>query len=191
MQAPVLPRAFYARPTVEVARALLGKVVVHGECAGRIVEVEAYVGEGDPAAHAARGLTPRTRVLYGAPGHAYVYFIYGMHECLNLVAEEEGSPGCVLIRALEPVAGVELMMRRRGVQRPHEVASGPAKLTQAMAITRALNGRDVTHGDFTVREGDGTEFEIAATPRIGIREATDWELRFLWKGSPWTSRRGR
>ncbi|WP_180542056.1 DNA-3-methyladenine glycosylase, partial [Nevskia soli] len=102
----ILRRGFYNRPATDVARDLLGRVIVHGETAGRIVETEAYLGVNDLAAHSARGLTPRTRVIFGPPGHAYVYFIYGMHECLNLVAEPEGQAGCVLIRALEPVAGL-------------------------------------------------------------------------------------
>ena len=104
----ILPRSFYARSTVEVARDLLGKVLVHGPTAGIIVETEAYLGGEDQAAHSARGLTQRTRVIFGPPGHAYVYLIYGMYECLNLVAERDGRPGCVLIRALQPVSGVEL-----------------------------------------------------------------------------------
>jgi DNA-3-methyladenine glycosylase len=107
----ILPRSFYARDTIEVARGLLGKVLVHGETSGKIVETEAYLGGDDLAAHSARGITNRTRVIFGPPGHAYVYFIYGMYECLNLVAEPDGQPGCVLIRALEPVAGIETMRR--------------------------------------------------------------------------------
>ncbi|MBI4906723.1 MAG: DNA-3-methyladenine glycosylase [Acidobacteria bacterium] len=188
MQAPVLDRPFYERPTIEVALSLLGKIIVHGACAGRIVEVEAYLGESDPAAHAARGLTPRTRVLYGPPGHAYVYFIYGLHECLNLVAEPEGSPGCVLIRALEPLAGIDQMRERRGMERLVDLMSGPAKLTKAMGITRELNGLDVTRGTFTVRDDGAQVGEIEATPRIGIGQAADWELRFLVRGSRWASR---
>src|ERR1035437_3068908 len=109
----ILLREFYNRPASQVARALLGKVLVHGKTAGRIVETEAYLGLDDLAAHASRGITDRTRVIFGPPGHAYVYFIYGMYECLNLVAEPDGQPGCVLIRALEPVAGIETMQRRR------------------------------------------------------------------------------
>src|ERR1035441_8411582 len=114
---PILKRSFYHRPTVEVARDLLGKVLVHGSAAGVIVETEAYLGGDDLAAHSARGLTERTRVIFGPPGYAYVYIVYGMYECLNLVAEAEGKPGCVLIRALEPVAGVGLMRRRRPAAR--------------------------------------------------------------------------
>src|SRR5438128_839038 len=134
---PILKRAFYARPPAEVARGLLGKVLVHGRTAGIVVETEAYPGGDDLASHSARGVTDRTRVIFGPPGHAYVYFIYGMYECLNLVCESEGTAGCVLIRALEPVAGLELMRRRRPAARKDEdLASGPGRLTLAMAITR-------------------------------------------------------
>src|SRR5947209_5879283 len=134
---PILKRSFYERPTVEVARGLLGKVLVHGPTAGVIVETEAYLGGEDLAAHSARGITERTRVIFGPPGHAYVYFIYGMYECLNLVCEPAGVPGCVLIRALEPVAGMDLMRTRRpAARKPEQIANGPGKLTLAMAITR-------------------------------------------------------
>src|SRR5262245_24065745 len=144
---PIVKRSFYARPPEVVARELLGKVLVHGPTAGIITETEAYLGEGDLAAHAARGMTPRTQVIFGPPGHAYVYFIYGMYECLNLVCEPEGKAGCVLIRALEPVAGIEVMQQRRpAARRPEQLASGPGKLTLAMGTTRALNGADVTRG---------------------------------------------
>src|SRR6266567_7277806 len=110
---PIVKRAFYARPTIEVARGLLGKVLVHGPAAGIIVETEAYLGGDDLASHSAAGITDRTRVIFGPPGHAYVYFIYGMYECLNIVAEPEGMPGCVLIRALEPIGGLDIMRFRR------------------------------------------------------------------------------
>src|SRR3954468_17741693 len=150
---PILPKAFYNRPTVEVARDLLGKVLVHGRTAGTIVETEAYPGGDDLASHSARGITNRTRVIFGPPGYAYVYFIYGMYECLNLVAEPEGRAGCVLIRALDPICGVEDMFRRRPAARKLEdLASGPGKLTLAMNITRADNGRDVTRGSLVVRK---------------------------------------
>ncbi len=186
--AAVLAREFYERPVVEVARGLLGMLLVHGRVAGRIVEVEAYTGERDAAAHAAAGLTNRTRVLYGPPGHAYVYLIYGMYECLNLVAEPAGSPGCVLIRALEPVAGLAAMRERRGVAKLESLASGPGKLTIAMGIGRGHNGADVTQGRLTVRRPvDWVEPEIGVSPRIGIRKAADWELRFFVKGSRFVS----
>ncbi len=168
---------------MDVARDLLGKLLVHGRAAGRIVEVEAYLGREDLAAHASRGLTNRTRVLFGPPGHAYVYFIYGMYECLNIVAEPEGTPGCVLIRALEPLAGISLMQRRRPAARSvEELASGPGKLTLAMGITRRHNGADLTCGPLTVRELPGEpRREIAVTPRIGIRHCADWPLRFHFR----------
>jgi len=186
---PVLPRPFYQRPTVEVARDLLGKTLVHGRTAGIIVEAEAYLGGDDLAAHSARGLTDRTRVIFGPPGHAYVYFIYGMYECLNLVAEPEGRPGCVLIRALEPVAGLDLMRRRRpAARKPEDLAGGPGKLTLALAITRAQNGADVTRGPLTVREPlEKRALEIAVTPRIGITQCADWPLRFLIRGNRYVS----
>jgi DNA-3-methyladenine glycosylase len=186
----ILPRSFYARPTIEVARDLLGKILVHGETAGRIVETEAYLGGDDLAAHSARGITKRTRVIFGPPGHAYVYFIYGMHECLNLVAEPDGTPGCVLIRALEPVAGIDLMRERR--PKAHSVralASGPGRLTLAMGITRAQNGADVTRGHLVVRKPRiAPPVEIEVTPRIGITHCADLPLRFLIAGNPFVSR---
>jgi DNA-3-methyladenine glycosylase len=124
-------------------------------------------------------------VIFGPPGHAYVYFIYGMHECLNLVAEPEGSPGCVLIRAAEPLAGMDLMKRRRTKARSTEkMASGPGNLTRAFAITRAQNGADVTRGSLVVRRlRSEPAFEIHVTPRIGIRHCADWPLRFVMAGN--------
>ncbi len=190
---PILKREFYTRPTVEVARDLLGKVLVHGAAAGVIVETEAYLGGNDLAAHSARGITDRTRVIFGPPGHAYVYFIYGMYECLNLVAEPEGKPGCVLIRALEPADGIELMRGRRPAARKAEdLASGPGKLTLAMGITRAQNGADVTRGSLVVRQpAEKRAFEIDVTPRIGIRECADWPLRFVIRRNRFVSRQAQ
>lgn len=177
---PVLPRSFYNRPTIDVARDLLGKLLVHGDTSALIVETEAYLGVNDRAAHAFRGITKRTRVIFGPPGHAYVYFIYGMYECLNLVAEPDGVAGCVLIRGAEPVSGIETMFARRpGTRRVSELANGPGKLTLAMAITRAHNGRDVTVGDLVVRDVRRKPTRIETTPRIGIRHCADWPLRFV------------
>ena len=174
----VLPQDFYMRPTIEVARDLLGKVIEHGGRAGRIVEVEAYLGEGDAAAHSARGATPRTRVIFGRPGHAYVYFIYGMHYCLNLVAEPEGKAGCVLIRALEPLFGVT------------QACNGPAKLTRSLGITLAQNGCDVSRGPIRLytEKKDGEALQIATSPRIGITKSVDLPLRFFLAGNPFVSR---
>ena len=162
----ILPRGFYARATVEVARGLLGKILVHGETSGKIVETEAYLGGDDLASHSARGVTNRTRVIFGPPGHAYVYFIYGMYECLNLVAEPNGKPGCVLIRALEPVAGIETMQRRRPAAHTlRDLTSGPGRLTLAMGITRAQNGVDVTRGALTVRTAGGRASRLRSRSR--------------------------
>jgi len=186
----ILRRAFYARDAVTVARDLLGKILVHGDTAGKIVETEAYLGGDDLASHSARGITNRTRVIFGPPGHAYVYFIYGMYECLNLVAEKVGQPGCVLIRALEPAAGIETMQRRRpSAHTLRDLTSGPGRLTLALGITRALNGADVTRGSLTVRTPARPQtFEIEVTPRIGIRHCADWPLRFTIRDNPFVSR---
>jgi DNA-3-methyladenine glycosylase len=186
---PILKRDFYERHTVEVARDLLGKVLVHGSAAGIIVETEAYLGGDDLASHSARGITDRTRVIFGPPGHAYVYFIYGVYECLNLVCEPEGKPGCVLIRALEPVAGIERMrLRRPAARKDEDLASGPGKLTLAMGITRAQNGADVTRGALVVRDpAEKRRVEIAVTPRIGITKCADLPLRFTVRGNRFVS----
>lgn len=190
---PVLRREFYQRPTVQVARGLLGKALVHGPAAGIIVETEAYPGRDDRASHSSRGLTPRTRVIFGPPGHAYVYFIYGMYECLNIVAEPEGQPGCVLIRAIEPVDGIAIMQQRRPAARKIEdLASGPGKLTLAMGITRAHYGVDMTRGSLVVRQpAEPRTIPIDVTPRIGIRECADLPLRFLIRGNRFVSLAGR
>jgi len=186
---PILKRPFYERPSAEVARGLLGKVLVHGPAAGIIVETEAYPGRDDLASHSARGITARTRVIFGPPGHAYVYLIYGMYECLNLVAEPEGTPGCVLIRALEPVAGIELMRQRRhAAGKLEDIARGPGRLTMAMGITRAHYGVDVTRGSLVVREpAEPRVPEIEATPRIGLHVCAQRPLRFILRGNRFVS----
>ena len=173
-----------------MARECLGKVIVHGSTAGRIVEVEAYLGLKDLAAHASRGITGRTRVIFGPPGYAYVYFIYGMYDCLNFVAEQDRTPGAVLIRALEPLSGLAAMQRRRPkARRVEDLASGPGKLTLALGITRKLNGADLVEGPITVRRlRDEPAFETAEGPRIGIRHCADWPLRFWIKGNRFVSR---
>lgn len=173
-----------------MARDCLGKILVHGSAAGRIVEVEAYLGTDDRAAHAWRGPTDRTRVIFGPPGHVYVYFIYGMYECLNFVAEPEGMAGCVLIRALEPIAGIATMRRRRpAAKKVEDLASGPGKLTLAMGITRELNGADLVAGPLQVRRPlEESPFEIQVTPRIGISHCADLPLRFIIQGNRFVSR---
>lgn len=187
----MLPRRFYERAATEVARALLGKVLAHGNVSARIVETEAYLGLADEAAHAWRGRTPRTQVIFGPPGHAYVYLIYGMHDCLNVVSEPEGSPGCVLIRALEPLTGIAVMKRRRWADRLQDLTNGPGKLTRALGITLRHNGVDLTRGPITIAEPSHSEsFEIAVSPRIGITRNVDSPLRFYIAGNSFVSRGG-
>ena len=192
--APRLPRAFFARETEIVARELLGAVLAcrssEGIAAGRIVETEAYLGEHDAACHAAAGLTPRTRSLYGPPGTAYVYFIYGMYWCVNAVTRETGLPSAVLIRALEPVAGVDLMRRRRPRARnAMELANGPGKLCIALGITGNHHGASLLQGDLTIRAGESLPDErVVVTPRIGITHAAQLPLRYCVRDNPCTSR---
>ena len=190
----VLPSAFYARPTLEVARDLLGKVLVHrtraGTVAGSIVEVEAYVGESDPACHAAAGLTRRNAPLYGFPGRAYVYLNYGIHCLVNVVTEPEGVPAAVLIRALEPRDGIELMRRRRSRRVPHravrlhdvDLCRGPGNLTCACAITLSQNRFDLS-GDRLFIEDRGEAIpQVVWGHRIGISVGTNYHWRcFAWR----------
>ncbi|WP_227370327.1 DNA-3-methyladenine glycosylase [Halomonas sp. M20] len=186
-----LTRSFYARPALEVARDLLGRhlVRVQGDerLVGRIVETEAYGGTEDSASHAARGLTPRNAPMFGPPGHAYVYLIYGIHDMFNLVTESSGHPGAVLLRALVPITGETSMIARRSGKNGRNLANGPGKLTQAMGITLAeLNRHDICQGKRLWLE-QGTPVEdshVIAGPRIGIpyaeskdREAP-WRLRY-------------
>ncbi len=182
---------FFLRSTVGLARELLGCVLLHGETAGMIVETEAYLGEGDLAAHSSRGRTERTDVIFGPPGRAYVYFIYGMHECLNVVAEPEGTAGCVLIRALHPLCGLQQMSERRRWTGPAiGLTNGPGKLTQALAITRRNYGQRLDQGELVIRKWPKKPaFKIAVTARIGITQCADWPLRFIWAGHPALSRR--
>jgi len=196
-----LDRAFFARNPRRVARELLGKVLVRGsrrpQLAARIVEVEAYLGETDPAAHAASGRTARNAVLFGPPGYAYVYFIYGNHYCLNVSCEREGKAGCVLFRALEPLTGVEKMAHARGagirgLRNPPALTSGPGRLAEAFGITRARdNGRDLTSSRSGLWIGhDGFRAgRIKITPRIGISKAADKPLRYLLEGNAFVSGR--
>ncbi len=178
-------------PAPRVARELLGKTLVFDSIEGRIVETEAYLGEDDGAAHSARGITPRTRVIFGPPGHAYVYFIYGMYDCLNIVCEPEGIAGCVLIRALEPISGLDRMREHRpSARRDEDLANGPAKLTRALGIKIAHNGVDVTKGPITIHPPERVEkFEIATSPRIGITKSADLPLRYFIKDNRYVSRR--
>ncbi len=184
-----LPHAFYARPVLDVARDLLGCVVRHGETAGVIVETEAY-HDSEPACHAHVGLTPRTHILFGPPGRAYVYRSYGIHALLNAVCEPEGVGAAVLVRALEPIDGLELMRRRRGLDRVEDLCSGPGKLTQALGIDLALNGSDIVSGPiaFEPRPPEWEAVEHVTGTRIGITKAAELPWRFAVTGSRMVSR---
>jgi DNA-3-methyladenine glycosylase len=202
-EATLVPRALFLDPPDMVARKLLGKLLVRGgePLVGRIVEVEAYFGESDPAAHSFAGKTARNAVLFGPPGHAYVYFVYGMHFCLNVSCEPEGVAGCVLLRALEPLCGLEAMAIARGLAAPiraskalSSLTSGPGRLCQAFGVTRARdNGVDLTapESDLQILDDGFIAGEVLVTPRIGISKDAERAARFLLAGNPFVSgRRG-
>jgi DNA-3-methyladenine glycosylase len=181
---------FYARPVLEVARALLGCVVVHDGAAGVIVETEAY-HEHEPACHAFVGLTPRTRTLFGPPGRAYVYRSYGIHALLNAVCEGPGVGAAVLIRALEPLEGIEPMYSRRGVRRSQELCSGPGKLTQALGVGLSHNDSDLSAGPVQIHPSPAPHWRdpsIEVGRRIGITKAAELSWRFCVAGNPNVSR---
>lgn len=189
----LLPQSFFARDTAEVARDLLGKVVVSTAggvtTGGRIVETEAYLGSHDPGSHAAtRGVTRRNVVMYGTPGRAYVYFTYGAHHMLNLVCEIEGVAGGVLIRALEPLIGVEEMKRRRGVTDVRQVANGPGKLALALGIDLSDNDTVLGEGRLSVHEAPPPSERVAVTGRVGLSAGHELDLRFYLEGDPFVSR---
>ena len=187
------PSSFYDRPTELVARELLGAVLecttVDGTASGRIVETEAYLGPDDPACHAVAGRTERTWHLHGPPGIAYIYFIYGAHWCFNAVTREEGHGSAVLVRAVEPVRGVELMRRRRGmVRRDIDLTNGPGKLCQALGITGALDGARLDRGALRILVGEPLpDADVDVTARVGITKAADWPLRWVVRGNPYVS----
>lgn len=187
-----LPAGFYARDTELVARGLLGATLectVRGvRCRGRIVETEAYTGEEDLACHAAAGRTTRTEVLYGPPGRAYVYFVYGMHWCVNAVTRRAGLPSAVLIRAVEPLEGIAAMRRRRGVTRERDLTNGPAKLCEAMGITGAQNGLSLQTSPLRILRGEHVpDDDVAVTKRIGISRAVEEPLRWIVRSSAFVS----
>lgn len=192
---PRLPRRFYAREPVALARDLLGRILFFrtedGLLAGRIVETEAYTGQADPASHAFRGPTARNRVMFGAAGHAYVYFTYGMHYCLNVTAEKPGVAGAVLLRALEPLSGMAIM-RARGDHWPESrLLSGPGKIGRAFGLTLADNGRDFTRGPLGIAEGRPVaDDQVSISRRVGISKAVELPYRFFVTASPAISVRG-
>lgn len=192
-----LSRRFYARDALAVAPDLLGRSLVHegpdGTVTGRIVEVEAYCGPDDPASHAFRGCTPRNAVMFGPAGHLYVYFSYGMHHCANVVCGPEGSPGAVLLRAVQPLSGLAVMSARRGTADVRALARGPGRLGQAFGLDLSCNGHDLVAGPVWIGGGRVLAGPVAATPRIGISRATEQPWRFYEVG-PWacpTPRRPR
>lgn len=190
----ILPAAFFDRDTEQVSRELLGCVLectsARGKASGIIVETEAYIGEHDPACHAAAGRTMRTAPLYGRPGTAYVYFIYGMYWCVNAVTRAEGLPSAVLIRALEPLAGVELMRARRvRAKTDRELTNGPGKLCIALGIGRAHNGASLQRGPIVIREGERVaDSEVVVASRVGIKKAADWPLRWYVRNNSFVSK---
>ena len=190
----ILPRRFYARDAREVAPELLNKVLVHGHRSGRIVEVEAYVGDGtDPGSHAHRGRTPRNATMFGPPGHLYVYFSYGMHWCANAVCDPEGTASAVLIRALAPLGGIEDMRAARAAARTdRDLANGPGKLCQALGLTGHHDGADLVDratGITILDDRVPPPTTPAVTPRIGLSAGTDHPWRWSVSGDPNVSRR--
>jgi DNA-3-methyladenine glycosylase len=189
-----LPTRFYDRPTELVARELLGAelacTTADGVTRARIVETEAYIGPDDPACHAAAGLTRRTEHLFGPPGKAYVYFIYGMYWCFNAVTRERGHGAAVLVRAVHPIAGIDLMRQRRPrAHRDRDLTNGPGKLCLAMGIVGAMNGTSLRDGPIIIRAGEPvSDSDVVVTPRIGITQAAEWPLRFLVRDDPYVSK---
>lgn len=189
-----LPPEFYRKDTLQLVPRILGKILVRNAgrkiLSGRIVEIEAYIGD-DPASHAAHGMTERNKVMYKAGGVSYVYFTYGMHFCFNIVTGREGYPAALLVRALEPLEGIEEMVKRRKTGNIHNLTNGPAKLCQAMGIDRALNGEVLTGGKLFLAD-DGYKVGrnvVGRSTRIGIKAGTEAEWRFFLKGSEFLSRR--
>jgi DNA-3-methyladenine glycosylase len=192
-RAATLPVRFFERPADAVARELVGLVILSragGRAIGRIVETEAYLGYDDPASHGYRHRRhAQNQALYGPPASWYVYRSYGVHWCANLVCQAAGDGGAVLLRAVEPLEGLELMRERRGGAEDRHLCAGPGRLCQALGITRAeLDGRMMPGSAVMVLEPDGWEGPVVATPRVGITKAIDWPLRFAAAGSPWVSR---
>ena len=191
-----LPRSFYSRSALEVASNLLGKVLVRRlnrrNLAGKIVETEAYAGPHDLACHASKGHTPRTAVMFGEAGHAYVYMIYGFHFCLNVVTERVGYPAAVLIRAVEPLENIEIMRRLRGnPKKDTDIGSGPGKLCKAMSIDKKLNGEDLLGRTLWIEERNLSPGTILTSPRVGVDYAGEYKdkpWRFYVEESPHVSR---
>jgi DNA-3-methyladenine glycosylase len=192
MKPKKLSREFYNRPTLEVAIDLLGKILVREvnglSMGGRLVEVEAYIGEDDPGCHACRGMTPRNEIMYGEPGYLYVYFTYGNHYMLNIVTERKGFPAAVLLRGMEPMYGVDIMMKNRGVEQITDIASGPGKMAKALGITTAQKGEDLTGKHIYLLDDKMEISEIWQSPRIGLTDGRDKLWRFFLPDNPYVSK---
>jgi len=191
-----LKRDFYNQPTLKVAKNLLGKylVVRRGDklLSGKVVETEAYIGKNDPASHAYRGVTPRNKIMFGKPGFAYIYLTYGMYHCLNFVTEKDGFPAAVLIRALEPEEGIDIMMRNRKISDIKNLTNGPGKLCQALGLDRSLNGANLCspmQEKIWVEDRNEKQKGIVSTSRIGINEGKDKNWRFYIKGNRFVSKK--
>jgi len=188
-----LRREFYNRPSIKVAKELLGKYLVINKdgtkLSGKIVETEAYRGPYDPASHAYGGMTPRNSIMFGEPGYAYVYFTYGMYYCLNVITERKGFPAAVLIRALEPEGGIEIMKRRRNKEKIEDLTSGPGKLCQAMGINKTLYGADLIGKTIYVEDRSEAAEKVVSTNRIGIDEGKEKKWRFYLKGNRFVSKK--
>jgi DNA-3-methyladenine glycosylase len=182
-----LGKKFFSQPTVDLAKALLGKYLCLGDLRGIIVETEAYLYRNDPGCHASRGMTARNAPMFGPAGRTYVYFIYGMYHCLNIVGGKTGEGEAVLIRALEPVQGIELMQKRRKTKKIENLCNGPGKLTQAFGITKKHNNLSLLDGDLRIYDSK-TKPEIASSRRIGLSAGKELELRFFIKGNRFVSR---
>jgi DNA-3-methyladenine glycosylase len=182
---------FFDRPTLTVARELLGTILVRRingyKLSGKIVETEAYIGQDDPASHAFGGMTARNKLMFGPPGHAYIYFIYGNHYCLNFVTESEGYPAAVLIRALQPLTGIKRMAKNRGDVRIRNLTNGPGKLCRALRIDKKLNGTSLDSDQLYLVESYQEKIEVGNSPRIGVSRGKNRKWRFFVKNNPFVS----
>ncbi|MDR1113860.1 MAG: DNA-3-methyladenine glycosylase [Candidatus Margulisbacteria bacterium] len=183
----LLRQKFFERPTVELAQALLGKYLVYGQLWGKIVETEAYLYRGDPGCHAHKGQTPRNAPMFGPAGRTYVYFIYGMYHCLNIVSGQTGEGEAVLIRALEPVKGLEIMQKNRRTSKLENLCSGPGKLTQAFGLTKKHNNLSLQKGPLYIYNNKEKP-RITRSQRIGLSTGQELELRFFIQGNRFVSK---
>ena len=187
-----LKRSFYDRRTLEVAADLLGKILIYQngkeKLGGRLVEIEAYIGEDDPACHAAVGMTPRNTIMYGSPGFLYVYFTYGNHYMLNIVTEKKGFPAAILLRGMEPLFGIKRMMKNRNTDSVTNIASGPGKLAKALGITTEQKGLDITGDKFYLLDDGSIIDDIFCSARVGLNDGRDKLWRFFIKNNPHVSK---